>query len=156
MDTDITLRQMQASGPAKVGGPAAPGRRERIGNGENGGAGVPAFGDLLRERIASDRGTVPGSRPLAAPAPGDTPPLKMSAHAQTRLASRNIPWGANETARLHAAVARAESKGARESLVLLDGTALVVSVKNRTVITAVDAASLKDNVFTNIDSAVIG
>ena len=49
---------------------------------------------------------------------------------------------------------RAAQKGARESLVLLDDVALVVSIKNRTVITAVDAANLKENVFTNIDSAV--
>jgi len=33
--------------------------------------------------------------------------------------------------------------------------ALIVSIKNRTVITAVDGQSLKENVFTNIDSAVI-
>jgi len=33
--------------------------------------------------------------------------------------------------------------------------AFVVSVKNKTVITAMDGASIKDNVFTNIDSAVI-
>ena len=53
------------------------------------------------------------------------------------------------------AVNKAEAKGAKESLILMDQLALVVSVKNRTVITAVDGASLKDNVFTNIDSAVI-
>jgi flagellar operon protein len=52
-------------------------------------------------------------------------------------------------------VDRAAAKGARESLVMMDDVALVVSVKNRTVITAVDRAHLKDNVFTNIDSAVI-
>ena len=33
--------------------------------------------------------------------------------------------------------------------------AFVVSVTNRTVITAMDGSSIKDNVFTNIDSAVI-
>jgi flagellar operon protein len=49
----------------------------------------------------------------------------------------------------------AASKGARESLVLLDQTAFVVSVPNRTVITVVDKENLKQNVFTNIDSAVI-
>ncbi len=165
MDTDITWRQMQAAAApaAKPGGPDAPARRERIGTGDHS---VAAFGDVLRERITSDQGPAAGTRLLGvisegrdnalAAAPAAEKPLKMSAHAQTRLSSRNITWGANEVARLHAAVARAESKGARESLVLLDGTALVVSVKNRTVITAVDAASLKDNVFTNIDSAVIG
>ena len=52
-------------------------------------------------------------------------------------------------------VQKAAAKGARESLVLMDDIALVVSIRNRTVITAVDGQSLKDNVFTNIDSAII-
>ena len=81
--------------------------------------------------------------------------LKFSAHAQTRIQSRQIPVGAPEMQRLDGAVARAASKGARESLVLLDQTAFVVSVTNRTVITVVDQDNLKQNVFTNIDSAVI-
>ena len=52
-------------------------------------------------------------------------------------------------------VEKAQRKGARESLVLLDDVALVISIKNKTVITAVDKEKLKENVFTNIDSAVI-
>jgi flagellar operon protein len=56
---------------------------------------------------------------------------------------------------LQEAVGRARAKGARESLVLMGELALVVSVKNNTVITAVDGANLRENVFTNIDSAVI-
>jgi len=39
--------------------------------------------------------------------------------------------------------------------VLVDGLALIVSVPNRVVITAVDGADARDGVFTNIDSAVI-
>jgi flagellar operon protein len=52
-------------------------------------------------------------------------------------------------------VDRAAAKGSRDSLVLLDQTAMVVSVKNRTVITALGRDQARDNVFTNIDSAVI-
>lgn len=81
--------------------------------------------------------------------------LKVSNHAQTRLASRNIELGQGEWERVMDGVDRAAAKGARESLVMVDDVALVVSVKNRTVITAVDKAQLKENVFTNIDSAVI-
>ncbi|MBL8047940.1 MAG: hypothetical protein JNJ45_04595 [Chthonomonas sp.] len=81
--------------------------------------------------------------------------LKVSGHAQTRLASRNIELGQGEWERVMKGVDQAAAKGARESLVMVDDVALVVSVKNRTVITAVDKAGLKDNVFTNIDSAVI-
>jgi flagellar operon protein len=52
------------------------------------------------------------------------------------------------------AVLKAQTKGCKESLVVLDQVALVVSVENQTVITAVDARNLRENVFTNIDSAV--
>lgn len=81
--------------------------------------------------------------------------LKVSGHAQTRLESRGIDLGPAEWDRVMSGVDRAAQKGAKESLVMVDDVALVVSVKNRTVITAVDKASLKDNVFTHIDSAVI-
>jgi flagellar operon protein len=81
--------------------------------------------------------------------------LKVSSHAQTRLQSRNIELDAAAWARVMKGVDSAAAKGAKESLVLIDDAALVVSIKNRTVITAVDKGSLKDNVFTNIDSAVV-
>lgn len=81
--------------------------------------------------------------------------VKISAHAQKRLTERNVEFSANDQARLEAAVDRIDSKGADKSLVLMDNLALLVSAKNRVVITAVDSASAKDGVFTNIDSAVI-
>jgi flagellar operon protein len=81
--------------------------------------------------------------------------VKFSAHAAKRLAERNVELSANDQARLETAVDRIESKGADKSLVLMDNLALLVSAKNRVVITALDAASAKDGVFTNIDSAVI-
>ena len=57
--------------------------------------------------------------------------------------------------KLNAAVEKIAQKGSRESLVYLNDMALVVSIKNKTVITAMDGSSAKDNIFTNIDSAVI-
>ena len=81
--------------------------------------------------------------------------LKVSSHAQTRLASRNIDLDAAAWDRVMGGVDKAAAKGCKESLVLVDNAALVVSIKNRTVITAVDKESLTDNVFTNIDSAVV-
>lgn len=81
--------------------------------------------------------------------------LKFSAHAQARMRTRNISFSPNEMDRIQSAVGKAAAKGARESLLLINNKALVVSVPNRTVITAVDEGSLKENVFTNIDSAVI-
>jgi flagellar operon protein len=81
--------------------------------------------------------------------------VKLSAHAVQRLAERNVSLSESEQARLETAVDRIDGKGADKSLVLMDDLALLVSAKNRVVITAVDAASAKDGVFTNIDSAII-
>ncbi len=81
--------------------------------------------------------------------------LKVSGHAQTRLQSRNIELESAQWERVMGGVDKAAAKGAKESLVMVDDVALVVSIKNRTVITAVDKANLKENVFTNIDSAVV-
>ena len=81
--------------------------------------------------------------------------LKISGHASTRLKSRDIQMNQDQWQRVLDGVTKAQSKGARESLVMVDDVALLVSIKNKTVITAVDKESLKDNVFTNIDSAVI-
>ncbi len=81
--------------------------------------------------------------------------LKFSRHARERLESRNIRLTADKLDRLEDAVGKARAKGARDSLVLMDDLALVVSIKNNTVVTAVDGHSIKENVFTNIDSAVL-
>ena len=82
--------------------------------------------------------------------------LKWSAHAVQRLSQRQIAISPETQQRLEGAVDRLASKGGRESVVLVDRMAFVVSVTNRTVITAVDQAGMKDQVFTNIDSAVVG
>jgi flagellar operon protein len=72
-----------------------------------------------------------------------------------RIERRGIELDGPTLKRLGEGVARAAGKGARDSLVLVDGTAFVVSVSNHTVITAVGSEHMKDQVFTNIDSAVI-
>ncbi|MBP2628621.1 MAG: flagellar operon protein [Firmicutes bacterium] len=83
--------------------------------------------------------------------------IQFSQHALGRLQDRNIKLGQAELAKINTAMDKAAQKGAKESLVLMNNNnvALVVSVKNKTVITAMDSASIKDNIFTNIDSAVI-
>ena len=82
--------------------------------------------------------------------------VKFSQHAAQRLQTRNINLSPTQLNQLKSAVDKAAQKGARESLVLMNNDlALVVSVTNRTVITAMDGSSIRDNVFTNIDSAVI-
>jgi flagellar operon protein len=81
--------------------------------------------------------------------------IKFSQHAQDRLRARNITFSANDIANLEGAVSSVAQKGGKESLVMMGDAALVVSVKNRTVVTALDRSQMKGNVFTNIDSAVI-
>jgi flagellar operon protein len=82
-------------------------------------------------------------------------PLQFSRHALDRVQRRGIELDPSTLQRLGEGVSRAAGKGSRDSLVLVDGTAFVVSVSNHTVITAVGSEHMKDNVFTNIDSAVI-
>ena len=82
-------------------------------------------------------------------------PLKFSAHAQQRLESRNIRLTNEDVAKMNAMADKAAAKGAKQSLFMMRDVAMVVSITNRTVITAVDQDSMKENVFTNIDSAAI-
>lgn len=81
--------------------------------------------------------------------------VSFSAHASERMRARGIDLSDEEISRLGDTVSKMASKGARESLIYINDVALVVSIKNRTVITAMDGMSAKDNIFTNIDSAAI-
>ncbi|MCX6640544.1 MAG: hypothetical protein NTW14_08705 [bacterium] len=81
--------------------------------------------------------------------------VRFSAHALERMEQRGIQLTQDELQRVNAAVESAAQKGSRSSLVLLDERAFVVSVANRTVITAMEGGHLKDQVVTNIDSTVI-
>ncbi|AIQ42074.1 TIGR02530 family flagellar biosynthesis protein [Paenibacillus sp. FSL R5-0912] len=81
--------------------------------------------------------------------------LKFSNHAAKRLEQRGIELGSRQLDQISSAVDKAAAKGSKESLILMKDMALIVSVANRTVVTAMDGNSMKDNVFTQIDSAVI-
>ncbi len=94
-----------------------------------------AFGEVLRTRAATS--------------------VSFSQHALQRIQRRGIDVSPQTIQRLQSGVSRAADKGARDSVVFVNGTAFVVSVTNKTVITAVDQAHMRDFVFTNIDSAVI-
>lgn len=81
--------------------------------------------------------------------------LKFSKHAGERLEQRNITLSDDQIKRLEDATAKADEKGIKESLMIMDNMAFIVNVKNSTVITAMDQTENKENVFTNIDGAVI-
>ncbi len=82
-------------------------------------------------------------------------PVAFSSHAQSRLQERNIKLTSEDLSRLNSTVDKLARKGAKESLVYLQDVALVVSVANRTVITALNKMQGVDNIITNIDSAAI-
>ncbi len=81
--------------------------------------------------------------------------LKFSAHAVDRMKSRGISFAPEVMKGIESAVSRAAAKGSKDTLVLTGDNALIVSVKNNTVVTVMDKNAMRDNVFTNIDSTVI-
>lgn len=81
--------------------------------------------------------------------------VKFSKHAMERLNSRNIELTDDELSRINTGVDKAKSKGVRDALIMMDNKVFIASVSNKTIITAAMDEQLKDNVFTNIDGAVI-
>lgn len=81
--------------------------------------------------------------------------LKFSKHAASRMADRNLTLSKNQLSRLNEGAKKAGEKGIKESLVMVDQLAFIVNVPNNTVITAMEQSQTNDNIFTNIDGAVI-
>lgn len=104
-------------------------------------SGEISFSDILKEK---SRITIPTSAEV-----------KFSKHAQNRLSDRNITLSDEQMTRLNGATQKASAKGIKESLVIVDTLAFIVNIPNNTVVTALDQGESSDNVFTNIDGAVI-
>ncbi|MBD3382202.1 MAG: hypothetical protein GF404_08395 [candidate division Zixibacteria bacterium] len=81
--------------------------------------------------------------------------LDFSRHLMDRIKRRQLEIGPQETARLNQALDKAQEKGSRDSLVLLNDLAFIVNVQNRKVVTAIEKQNMNEGVFTNIDSAII-
>lgn len=81
--------------------------------------------------------------------------LKVSKHANERLAERNIEISEQEWKKVSEKVFEARSKGVKQPLVLMDQAALIVSAKNATVITAMGRTEAKNQLFTNIDGTIV-
>ena len=81
--------------------------------------------------------------------------VKFSKHAKERMDSRNIKLNDEDIKKLEEAIGKAEKKGVKEALILMDNKAFIANVKNKTIITTVAQEQLKDNLFTNIDGAII-
>jgi flagellar operon protein len=96
-----------------------------------------SFKEMFSSELASDR------------------QISFSKHAHERLFSRGLNLSEDTVNKIADAVDKAELKGSKETLILSDDIALVVSITNRTVITAFDKENLREGVVTSIDSAVI-
>jgi len=94
------------------------------------------FGDLLKEKVVPQE-------------------LKFSAHAESRIKSRGINLDKELKQKLDEAVRNVASKGGKDALIMAKESAFIVNVPSRTVVTALDSGILKENVFTNIDSAAV-
>jgi flagellar operon protein len=108
--------------------------------------------DGLAERRPFD---IPEERTFKKALDAELNGLKFSKHAQDRLQQRQIQLNDTDKQQLEKAVSLAEQKGSQDSLVFLRDMAFIVSVKNKTVVTAIDNEHLRENVFTNIDSAIV-
>lgn len=106
-------------------------------------AGVPegelSFGEILKQKQSVSDSSV----------------LKFSKHASMRLQSRNIELSTEQKERLETGAEKAEAKGMKESLVIVDSYSFIVNVPNKTVVTAMDYTESNENIYTNIDGAVI-
>ena len=84
-----------------------------------------------------------------------TSELKFSKHADARLNERHISLTTEQRQRLNDGARKASEKGIGESLMIMDDLAFIVNIKNSTVVTAIDSKASEENIFTNIDGAVI-
>lgn len=102
-----------------------------------------SFEDMLRQEWQNSKDTTTDGS------------LKFSKHAGERLRQRNITLSDGQMARLQDGAKKASDKGIRESLVIMDSLSFIVNTKSNTVITAMEQSSDADNIYTNIDGAVI-
>ena len=96
------------------------------------------------------------AKPLSQPVPSAREStLKFSNHAIERMRARGLAFSPEQLTRIEQGVEKAARKGAQNTLLVSDGAALIVSVKNHTVVTVMDPSQMKDSVVTNIDSTVL-
>ena len=98
-----------------------------------------SFGEILKQKQAVNESST----------------LKFSKHASQRLQSRNIELSNEQKERLETGAEKAEAKGMRDSLVIVDSYSFIVNVPSKTVVTAMEQSESEENIYTNIVGAVI-
>ena len=82
-------------------------------------------------------------------------PLVFSKHAKERVEQRGIALTDDLLSNLTNAVSKARDKGAKDVVIIDARQAFIVNIPNNMVITTITENEMRENVFTNIDSAVI-
>jgi flagellar operon protein len=95
----------------------------------------PSFNELLKKEIDKKSG------------------FTISNHAAERL--KDMDFNTADMKKINDAINKVKEKGGKNCLIVYKDVALVTSIENRTIITAVDADRAKENVFTNLDSVVL-
>ena len=108
-------------------------------------AATSSFGEILQQKKSIE----------AAVDETQSTSLRFSKHAGERLTQRDIQLTSEQMMRLEEGTQRAGEKGIKESLVLLDNMAFIVNTQNKTVITAMCQNSGEENIYTNIDGAIV-
>jgi len=80
--------------------------------------------------------------------------ISFSKHANQRTEERNIQITENDLNRLEDACDKAQQKGIKDALIVMDDSAFIVNAPNKVVITVVDKNEMKSSIFTNIDGAL--
>lgn len=93
------------------------------------------FKDILDKTIEKNRG------------------YTLSKHASDRLKDMN--FNENDMEAIGKGFQIAQEKGSKNSVMIYKDVALIASIENKTVITAVEKERAKENIFTNVDSVVI-
>lgn len=101
------------------------------------------FGTLLKEQLEKNSGTDKNQG------------VQFSKHAKERALQRGIDLTSELMEELNTALEKADSKGAKDVVIFDAVNAFIVNVPNKTVVTAMSGSEMRDNVFTNIDGAVI-
>lgn len=105
------------------------------------------FGDMLRQRMENI-----GTQPITT---GNLGEIEFSKHAKQRVQERGIEINSALLAQLSSSVQKAQEKGAKNILAFDAGRAFIINVPQNRVVTAISKDEMQDNVFTNIDGAVL-
>lgn len=81
--------------------------------------------------------------------------VRFSKHAAARVEQRGIEVTDSLLKDLNQAVGKAREKGAKDVVVIGQQGAFIVNIPNNVVVTTMTSQEMKQNIFTNIDSAVL-